>query len=249
MTRDWRGRELRCPAPRAYPYRSDGRDIYYQRCRRSTCVACAPQRVLGIVNAIAHQPLCQSGYATLEEVPDDLREAGKTLRQATSRALRYAATGAAVPWLTVVELSPSGRPHLHVITREPAISPRAFRDGCRRAGLGVVSIEEVRRPRRLARYIYKTILPEFGTPLIADPVALGLFLECNGGRLIHTRGFWRDSDGGVLPDARTATQVASRHALTRPGARTEQRGRPTTLQRPAEAAHEDMDERTGGSAA
>jgi len=213
MSRDWRGRELACLTPRAYPDARMPDGIRFEACRRNTCVVCAPQKILSLAHAIALSPLSQAGFITLATFDDPL-EAARRLRQGANAAFRWLHRehGLTVPRATIVELSPTGRPHVHVLTRKPAVPPRLFTEACSSAGMGLSNIEAVRRPPiALSRYLYKTVLPAFGEPLVADEGDLASFLELNGNRLIGTRGaFWLDREGTVLDGSVEAMKAARR---------------------------------------
>jgi len=170
--------------------------------------------ILGVIGAVALAPLAQAGFVTLEEPIKDHAEAGRFLRARTSLAFRWILLTheIQVPRAGVVELSPDARPHLHLITRPPAITEGLFQEACARQGLGMSRLEKVRgEPRLMARYIYKTVLPEPAAPFMADPEVLETFYRNNGGRAIHASGqFWLDPDGNVLRDGAQARKVAYR---------------------------------------
>ena len=142
-------------------------------------------------------------------------EAGRRLRQGASAAfLRLRREhGFTVPRAMLVELSSVGRPHLHVVTRGPPVPVHMFKHACSSAGMGWANIETVRGPPiALVRYLYKSVLPAYGEPLVADREALTSFLELNGNRLINTRGdFWIDSDGTIIDGSVEAMKAARHH--------------------------------------
>ena len=141
-------------------------------------------------------------------------EAARRLRQGTHAVFRslHREHELIVAWAMVVELSPADLPHAHILTREPSIPKRAFTEACSSAGLGFASIEAVRRPPiSIAKYCWKTILPEYGKPLVADEGDLASFLSLNGNRLINTRGdFWIDVDGTILDGSVEAIKAVRR---------------------------------------
>ena len=151
---------------------------------------------------------------TLRSFEDHL-DAGRRLRRGTNEAFRrlHHQRGLLVPRASVVELSNDGRPHLHVLTREPSVPIKAFAEACAKSGMGWSSIQPVRGPSiGLGKYVFKQILPEFGAPLIADRESLTSFLELNGHRLISTsRSFWLDFDGTILDGSVEAMKAARRH--------------------------------------
>ena len=186
----------------------------FEPCHRNTCAVCAPRKILTLAHAIALFPVCQAGFVTLATFDDPL-EAARRLRQGTNAAFRrlHREHGLIVPRATIVELSPSDRPHLHVLTREPSVPKRAFTEACASAGMGFTNIEMVRRPSiGLVKYCFKTVLPEFGKPLVADEGDLSSFLRLNGNHLINTCGdFWIDVDGTILDGSVEAMKAARRH--------------------------------------
>lgn len=214
MILDFFGRAIRCPHPRAYPDARAPRGKRFEPCHRNSCVVCAAEKALTLARAISLYPLCQAGVVTLSSF-EDRRDAGRCLRRGTNEAFRriHQQRGLLVPRASVVELSSDGRPHLHVITREPSVPQKAFAEACEKSGMGWSSIQPVRGPAiGLSKYLLKQILPRFGELLVADSQALTSFLELNGNRLINTRGdFWIDYDGTILADSREAMKAARRH--------------------------------------
>ena len=186
----------------------------FSPCDRNSCVVCGAQKVLTLAYAIALFPLCQAGFVTLATFDDPI-EAARGLRQRTNTAFRrlHREHGLIVPRATIVEVSPTGRPHLHVLTREPSVPKRAFTEACASVGMGFSNIEAVRRPPiSIAKYCWKTILPEYGKPLVVDEGDLASFLSLNANRLINTRGdFWIDLDGTILDGSVEAMKAARRH--------------------------------------
>ena len=214
MRRDFRGRRIRCPHPRRY---SDARmpgGLRFEPCRRNSCVVCAAEKALTLARAISLSQLCQTGVVTLPSF-EDRRDAGRRLRRGTNEAFRrlHQQRGLLVPRASIVELSNDGRPHLHLLTREPSVPIDDFAEACARSGMGWSSIQPVRGPAiGLGRYVFKQILPEFGELLVADSQALTSFLELNGNRLINTRNdFWIDHDGTILDGSVEAMKAARRH--------------------------------------
>lgn len=214
MRCDFRGRPIRCPNARADPDARAPGGFTFSPCRRNTCVVCGAQKILTLAYAIALFQLCQAGFVTLATFDDPL-EAARRLRQGTNAAFRWLQRehGLIVPRATIVELSPTGRPHVHILTRGPPVPVRMFKHACSSAGMGWANIEAVRRPPiGLSRYVYKTVLPAFGEPLVADEGDLASFLRLNGNRLINTRGdFWIDVDGTILDNSVEAMKAARRH--------------------------------------
>ena len=214
MRCDFRGRPIRCPNPRAYPDARMPGGFVFSPCDRNSCVVCGAQKVLSLAYAIALFPLCQAGFVTLATFDDPL-EAARRLREGMSAAFRWLHRehGLIVPRATIVELSPTDRPHAHILTREPSVPRRAFTEACARSGMGFSNIEAVRCPPiSIAKYCWKTILPEYGKPLVADEGDLASFLSLNGNRLINTRGdFWIDVDGTILDGSVEAMKAARRH--------------------------------------
>lgn len=213
MMTDWRGRALRCPNPRKYDDpRADG-GVRYEPCGRSSCTVCAAQKVLTLIKAINLAPLAQSGVVTLPDADLGWTAAARLLRSGTNAAFRFVRqeTGIVVPRATIIEVSDAGRVHLHVVTRGRIVSPDLFAHACIAAGLGFADLQRVRYPKTIARYVFKTILPPPGQPLIAEPTALTTFRLVNAGRLINTRGqFWIDRHGTPLGSAADAVKIVHR---------------------------------------
>jgi hypothetical protein len=213
VKRDYWGRPLRCPTPRAYPDPRMPGGVRYEPCRRNTCPSCVLVRVLQLIAAMALVPLRQFGYVTAPEEFSDLRTAGSTLRRRTNAAFRDVedAIGHPIARAEMAELSESGRPHLHVATRGPVIRPAEFQAACARHALGYADLQRVRQSRATARYMFKTILPGPDEEFIAGELELRDFLDLGAGRLLHTHhDFWVDVDGTVLGDAEEAIKAAAR---------------------------------------
>ena len=111
--------------------------IRYEPCHRNSCVVCAAEKALSLAHAISLVPQCQAGVVTLRSF-DDRRDAGRRLRWGTNEAFRrlHRQRGFFVPRASVVELSGDGRPHLHVLTREPRVPIKAFTEACADSGMG-----------------------------------------------------------------------------------------------------------------
>jgi hypothetical protein len=220
VKRDFRGRPLRCPNPRAYQDARMPDGIRFEPCRRNTCGACAAEKIARFISAIALVPVKQLGYATLLGDPDDLRASGAMLRRRTNAAFSRIESqmGRPIGRAMVVELSPTGRPHVHVLTREPAVRPAAFKAAFAREGLGRADLQTVRETKAAARYIFKTVMPPRGEEFVADELALREFLDMGGGRLLNTHGdFWIDVDGTLLDNAVQALRAARREWRRRQG--------------------------------
>jgi hypothetical protein len=212
--RDFRGHLIRCVLPRAYPDPRAPNGVRFEGCGRNTCPTCVLEKILTLIHAINLFPLTQSGVVTLApDHEDDHLACAKRLRTGTNAAFRSAKaeTGVLVPRATIVEVSEAGRVHLHLVTRGSKLSRTLFTDACRKAGLGFADLQRVGSPSALSRYLYKSVLPPHGEPLIADERALKTFLGLNAGRVINTRGpFWVDRDGAVLGSSVEACKMVHR---------------------------------------
>jgi hypothetical protein len=125
-------------------------------------------------------------FLRLEQVWEILQPA----LRAAERTLR--AKYAVWESVSVVELSGTGRPHVHVLQWGSTPHQDTLRKAYRDAGLGWSRFERVRFPLSIACYVLKvplsTLAGGFG---MADPV-MRSHLRLNGGKTLQaTTGFWR----------------------------------------------------------
>ena len=196
-----------CPTPRGHRLTSDGPRP--RSCGRLACGYCGPRQALSTAIAIQRSAPVGSGVVTLPDPPpDDLPR----LRAFATVLGRVAADlrGAGHDWeyVWVVELSPTGLPHVHVLQCGSRIQSRDFRRALARHG-GRGNLQPARNVRILARYVLKLPLAGLDRSEIDAEAAMELHLRLNGSKLVHaSRNFWTDPSGRSLPGVRTARASA-----------------------------------------
>jgi hypothetical protein len=168
------------------------------------------------VSAIKLARPTRAGYVSLATehlaTVEQRREAPRLLRAAIGRvALDLRREGLAWEHVSVVELSRSGRPHIHFLQRGDPVDPRRLRTVTRNHGAGWADLSPIRCLPVIARYVLKVPISALDLEPEAAEELLAEHRRLNGGRLVTTtRGFWRGLAGESLAGARAARSAAYR---------------------------------------
>jgi hypothetical protein len=115
-----------------------------------------------------------------------------------------------------VEPNPRGTGrHAHGYQRGSFVPQALLQDVCRTAGMGFPDIRRWEPPKqdpdKPVGYGLKLAGIDYGLKMADTEENLRTYLDCNGGRLVHTtRGYWRDKDGKALPGVREAMTAFAR---------------------------------------
>ena len=202
---------VRCPRPRRYLDPRAPGGVRLERCHTNRCGFCGQQRILETVGAMAMAPVVQAAWISWPGSIDDVETVAAQLRRGVRKTIaRLSISGA---W--AIELSPTGRPHAHLVTRGRSVQPWVFERECRRAGMGAASIEPVLMQAWPAcRYLLKTGIANHGDSIEEARQRLESYLAPNAGRVVQTEGrFWRDPSGRPLANVVAARKVARRLRL------------------------------------
>ena len=148
-----------------------GLDARVLRCRCWTCEHCQPVRRRGLIaNAIAGQPRT---FITLtirtDEQVNPIHQARQLTRAWRLIRLRWQRRAhlKSIPFISVMEATKAGRPHLHVLARAPYLDQRILAAWAAEIiGSPVVWIERIDAHRSTAAYVTKYVGKEphqFGT--------------------------------------------------------------------------------------
>lgn len=204
-----------CPTPRGTSTTKDG-EVFWIPCRRLTCPRCGPGLALRTVTAIMLAEPTHAGFVSMSpsklRSDDDLEQAPKRLRTAmgrTARDLREA--GFEWEHVSVVEVSPAGRPHVHFLQHGSEVSSKQLREALTKHGVGWAELAPIRRLPVIARYILKVPIGALELDAEQAVEVLELHKARNGGRLATTTaGFWQAPGYPEIHGARAARAVAYR---------------------------------------
>lgn len=173
-------------------------DVVWLRCRKPSCLHCGPGEAASLARAIAYTGAGHTYTLTL---------VGESWQERRHRVFRwrYRMRERYRTWSDcwTVEANPRGTGH-HAHGCDQFDAPVDFefmRWAARREGLGSrVERQVVKTVGEATRYPLKEALwAAYGLKGAAGAERLGIFLEANGGRLVHaSRGFWRHPDGVVI---------------------------------------------------
>jgi hypothetical protein len=178
-------------------------------CRRLSCGFCGPRIALSTVKAIELARPDGSGVVLLPRGADALSDRERLHRfarvlRATAKELR--AGDGCFEYLYVIEKSPAGLPHVHLLAH-PATPSWKFRRALAIAG-GKGDLQPIRRLGTVSRYCFKHVLRGLDHPHEAG-TAMEHHLGLNGGKLSHSsRAFWRGRSGVALSGVREARRSA-----------------------------------------
>lgn len=204
-----------CPTPRGTTTTLAG-ERRWLPCGRLVCPYCGPSTALRTVSGIRLAAPDRAGYLSLPpgqlSTPELRASAPLLLRTAMGRIARdVRLTGKLWGHVSVVELSSSGRPHVHFLQRGDPLLPRELRRLAARHDVGWADLAPIRFLPVISRYMLKVPIsaldmgPESATELLV------LHRELNGGRLLSaTPGFWRGAGGEEIRGVRAARRAAYR---------------------------------------
>ncbi len=116
----------------------------------------------------------------------------------------------------VVEVSPRGIPHVHLLARGRPAAVSALPVEARAAGFGWAEVRPIRHLRPLARYVLKGAIRGLNLPFAEATDLMERHLTLNGGWLLHwTHRFWRSAEGEALRGVRVA-RIAALRARSKP---------------------------------
>ena len=202
-----------CPTPRGTSTTEAG-EVFWIPCGRLTCPRCGPGLALRTVTAIVLAEPTHAGFVSMPSSKlisdDDIEQAPKRLRTAMGRTARDL-NAAGLKWehVSVVEISPAGRPHVHFLQHGSAVSSKQLREALTRHGVGWAELAPIRRLPVIARYILKAPIGALDLDAEQAVELLELHKARNGGRLATTTaGFWRAPGRPEIRGARAARAVA-----------------------------------------
>ena len=204
-----------CPRPRGTSTTRDG-EVFFIPCGKLTCPRCGPGLALRTVTAIVLAEPARAGFVSMPSSKlrsdDDLEQAPKRLRTAMGRTARdLKVSGLEWEHVSVVEVSPAGRPHVHFLQHGSAVSSKQLREALTRHGVGWAELAPIRRLPVIARYILKVPIGALDFDAEQAVEVLELHKARNGGRLATTTtGFWRAPGLPQIHGARAARVVAYR---------------------------------------
>jgi hypothetical protein len=194
-------------------------------CLSYRCGHCGPRLALATVAAIELAGSHSSAVLTFRSSPWELR-AGKPenfaaffgAMKSLARILRSQGHSWETAWL--VEVSPRGIPHAHLLQSGSLVPPPQFTQATREAGFGWASTQPIAHLRTIARYVLKAPLRGLDLTTAQATKVMDRHLRLNGGWLIrYTRRFWKAPDGRVLAGVRQArieALAALRETRSRP---------------------------------
>ena len=204
-----------CPKPRGTSTTRSG-EVFLIPCARLTCIRCGPGMALRTVTAIVLAEPTHAGFVSMPSSKlrsdDDIEQAPKRLRTAMGRTARdLKAAGLEWEHVSVVEISPSGRPHVHFLQHGAAVSSRQLREALTKHGAGWAELAPIRRLPVIARYILKVPIGALDLDAEQAVEVLETHKELNGGRCVTaTTEFWRAPGRPEIHGARAARAVAYR---------------------------------------
>lgn len=124
--------------------------------------------------------------------------------------IRQVAPGWQDCWHVEPNPSGSGEHHVHGLAWGPYLPIETARRAAEREGLGSwLGLRRIRGLQSAAMYGVKLAALAASAYSVKGVDDLELFLEANGGRMVHaSRGFWRDGGGASLPGVGVARRVA-----------------------------------------
>lgn len=184
--------EGRCPRKLGWRWRcAETGETCPARCGANFCAWCGPVNGRFVAGAIG---VAEPERAiTLTQVGSTHQE-----RRARMKRLRYCIEhemGRRVEWAYHVEPNPKETGyHVHAWQRGDFLDQRELSRLADRCGMGsVVWIERMKRLHGTPgiNYGLKLMGIEYGLKMVESDQQMGVYLECNGGRLVHTsRGFF-----------------------------------------------------------
>jgi hypothetical protein len=151
----------------------------------------------------------QLGDYSNRSVTDIGRTMDDALRQVESHlSNRYSGLRA----LRVIELSPSGAPHAHLLVWGCRLRLDRFQEACQAAGLGIGGKEIVGNMNSIVCYLLKTALWSLRLPSPNSERVWGFFMSLNGGEPFHLTGDWHYK-GAAIGQNRWPARTASKGEL------------------------------------
>jgi len=202
-----------CPTPRGTSTTKAG-EVFWIPCGKLTCPRCGPGQALRTVTAIVLAEPTHAGFVSLASSKlmsdDDREQAPKRLRTAMGRAARdLREAGLGWEHVSVVEVSPAGRPHVHFLQRGSRVSSKQLRHVLAKHGAGWAELSPIRRLPVIARYVMKVPIGALDLDAEQAVEVLTEHKVRNGGRLVTTTpGFWRAPGRPEIRGARAARAVA-----------------------------------------
>ena len=129
-----------CPSPRGTSITRAG-EVYLIPCSALTCARCGPRLALQTMSAIVLAEPARAGFVSMPSSKlrseGDIEQAPKRLRIAMGRTARdLKAAGLEWEHVSVVEISPAGRPHVHFLQHGSAVSSKQLREMLAKHGAG-----------------------------------------------------------------------------------------------------------------
>lgn len=210
-----RAATMTCPSPRGTSTTKAG-ELFWIPCGKLTCPRCGPGLALRTVTAIVLAEPTHAGFVSLAppklRSEEDLEQAPKRLRTAMTRTARDLRE-AGFEWehVSVVEVSPAGRPHVHFLQHGSEVSSKQLRDALTRHGAGWAELAPIRRLPVVARYVLKVPIGALDLDAEQAVEVLELHKHNNGGKLVSSMsGFWRAPGYPEIHGVRAARAVAYR---------------------------------------
>ena len=204
-----------CPTPRGTSTTTTG-ELFWIPCGKLTCSRCGPGIALRTVTAIVLAEPTHAGFVSMPSSKlrsdDDIEQAPKRLRTAMGRTARDL-NAAGLEWehVSVLEISPAGRPHVHFLQHGSEVSSKQLREVLATHGAGWAEAAPIRRLPVIARYILKVPIGALDLDAEQAIEVLETHKARNGGRLATTtKEFWRAPGGSEINGARAARAVAYR---------------------------------------
>lgn len=145
-----------------YQRTADRARVFQLRCRSWNCPRCRPRRQQQLrAIAYAGHPvtfLTLTCNPFLHESPGDAARAMSAAWRALRRLIEAQHKGIKPEWMTVVEATKRGWPHLHVLTTKRWIDQKWLSAQWERlTGAKIVDIRRVQNPRQMASYVAKYV--------------------------------------------------------------------------------------------
>jgi hypothetical protein len=200
----------RCPRRAGLVVRTATGELRPARCSSYVCGWCGPRLALATVEALVLAEPHTSAVLTFRHSLADRGRPAEEGFAAFHRSLGSLAAGLRktghvweAAWL--VELSPRGIPHVHLLQSGTTVPLSVLSHEATAAGFGWARSQPIRHLRTIARYVMKAPLRGLDLGPSAATKVMRQHLELNGGWLIRwTRCFWRAADGSELHGVRRA---------------------------------------------